>query len=325
MNNIQKVYNGKNTIIDAGFTMKSNYILPMLTRMVDEKIITRASKDVIQIILQYKHTEKAPFPSYDQIAEMLNKSNVWVKKAVQAIKKAGVLFVTNPKKVNTYDFSPLFELLEKFIVEFVHNENKSVKVLDLMKKKFVQPKKENDFSWTEEYKEDQQDQEDVQEEKPEPEVVLPTKIRKLIEVNGVSEEGIEAIKKSYASYSGELDDKIFMDKISVSSSKKNFVAYYKKCIDSAYVNGEQPTEEPEQQPAPKKQTESTEVIPTWFGNENGKTERSIKEQIEITKNYLNTAQRIYNLKPTDEALKNLEGRKKELKELQEKAEREGVS
>src|SRR5690606_27041655 len=109
---LKAVYNGNETIINAGFTMQSNYVLPVLARMVKEKILLQSGMDVVQAILSFKHTEDNPFPSRETLALYLGKGIDYVKKALKSIKEAGILPTKKAGRKNTYDFKPFFALLE---------------------------------------------------------------------------------------------------------------------------------------------------------------------------------------------------------------------
>src|SRR5699024_8754092 len=164
-NRLTMVYNNNEVITGAGFTMQSNYILPLLARMVDEGIINNSAQTVVQTILQYKHTEENPFPSRDEVARMLGRTVSYVKKALSSIKNAGILLIEKVGRKNTYNFKPFFDLLEKFIVEFKDNKNTDIKIADLLNIN-VQKEEEQDFSWSEDYKDTGKNivSEDVQEE-----------------------------------------------------------------------------------------------------------------------------------------------------------------
>src|SRR5699024_664821 len=147
---LQMVYNNNQVIMDAGYTMQSNYILPVLSRMVDEKIINISAQTVVQTILTYKHTEDNPFPSRDEIALRLGKSISYVKKALSSIYNAGILIAEKKEKDargNTYNFAPFFALVEKFIIEFKEKKNIAVKIKDLIDTHIVNKPVES-FEWS---------------------------------------------------------------------------------------------------------------------------------------------------------------------------------
>lgn len=270
-NRLNMVYNGNETIMNAGFTMKSNFALPLLSRMVDEGLINHSASTVVQTILQYKHTEDNPFPSRDEIARLLGKSVSYVKKALNSIKDAGVLAIEKAGRNNTYSFKPFFSLLEKFIVEYKDNKNYKVKISELLNVS-VQKKEEQDFSWSENYTGEKEviKDEEVSEfsvEEKEDDIQLPEEIMNTALHNEVNDTGMKAIEKAYNTYSGKIDDIIFMEKISYASYKDNFINYFNTCIANAYINKEQPKQKSSKQKGyPNNNIKQTnkEVIPEWF-------------------------------------------------------------
>ncbi len=253
---LEKVYNGNQTIMNAGFTMVSNYIVPVLARMKAEKLITISAQNVMQTLLQFKHSEEAPYPSQKTIGELLGFSEEYAKKAVGVLRKAGILGTTLINKVNHYDLTPFFDLVEKFIFEFKHNGKRDIKIAELLEKDVDVQGKKHDFSWAKEY-----NKEEVAE------VVLPESINNVVKLYNVDSEGIDAIEKAYAIYSEKVSDKLFCEKIIASSDKKNFKSFFNKCISNAYMNNEQPKEQA------KPQTPSKEVVPEWFDDRNKPVER----------------------------------------------------
>lgn len=282
---LKAVYNGSEVIISSGFTMQSNYVLPVLTRMIDEKLINKAGAEVVQAILSFKHTEEMPYPTRETVAELLGKTVDYVKKALKSIKETGILAVVKSGRKSKYDFKPFFALLEKFIVEFKQKKNKEVKISDLLKMKAVK-KEAKDFNWSEEYKDAEKEvvpTEDVQEEgaseASEP-VVLPEELTKVMEVYGITSEGVQAVQNAYTAYSGKLEVAVFVEKIVASKDKKNFVNYFEKCITTAYVNGEQPSQAPVQQTGSSyansfRTPVRTEKLPEWL-EENKRVEEAKK-------------------------------------------------
>jgi biotin operon repressor len=245
MSNLQleKVYNGSEVIINAGFTMQSNYIVPLLSRMVDEGLINQAGYTLVQTILSYKHTEENPFPSREELARLLGKSVEYVKKGLKSIKEAGILAIVKMGRRNTYDFKPFFTLLEKFIVELKEKNNYNVKISELLNVK-VEKKEEKDFSWTEQYKNNKKEvvpAEPVQEEvKEEVGSTLPEELKKVLNVHEIDSEGVKAVEIAYNEYKDKLEIAVFAEKIVASVDKKDFVKYFNKCITNAFVNGEKP-------------------------------------------------------------------------------------
>jgi hypothetical protein len=279
---LKAVYNGSETIINAGFTMQSNFVVPVLNRMKLEELINDAGATVVQAILSFKHTEACPYPTTKTIASYLGTGEDYVKKALKSIRKSGILIIkkvinekTGKESRNSkYDFAPFFALIEKFIVEFKHKKNIAVKIADLLKVKVqkkvkIKKKETKDFSWSENYdSETEVVVEKVIEEVAEEVVVpvLPEKLQKLLEANKVSEAGILAVETKYTAYAGEVDDKIFVQKILASVGKDNFISFFNKCIDNAYVNGEKPQETAPASKgyAPKGKVTRTELLPDWF-------------------------------------------------------------
>jgi DNA-binding transcriptional ArsR family regulator len=280
---LMKVYNGNEVIAGAGFTMQSNYIVPLLTRMKNEGLISASGSTLIQTILSYKHTEENPYPSIELLMQVLDYSKSTVKKGLASIKDTGLVPVVKQGRKNTYDFTPFFELLTKFIEEF-KKKNFVVKVADLIKKKVVRKKSETDFSKLKKGEEtviidtNEATEEEVIEEAVVP--ALPEKIEKVLLANKVSEQDQEAVAELYAIYSGDLDDRLFIQKIVTSAQKKNFIKFFSTCITNAYANNEQPQEAPVQSPYKSKGTSKptrTEMLPNWFDGETGE----VVEQVEI--------------------------------------------
>lgn len=269
------VYNNNKEIMEAGFTMQSKYLLPLLSRLVDAKLISNFACNVIQTILTYKHTEEMPFPSYGEIARMLNKSEIYVKQAMALIKKSRILGVLKAGRKNVYDFNPLFSLLSKFIVEFKDNNNHSVSVVDLLASEPVVAPVEA----VEPTPEPTPAPEEVPVEEPvvaEPvKKQLPDKIFNLLVSNNLTKDDIITVESKYSAYSSDLDDKIFIQKIMASVLKKDFVGYFSKCIDNAYVSGEKPKEEQpmkqQYKPAYKAKPGYVEQKPSWFGEKEEST------------------------------------------------------
>lgn len=266
-NRLKMVYNDNQVIMDAGFTMQSNYILPVLSRMVDEGLLLVSGQTVIQAILSFKHTEDNPYPTRDTLARLLGKSVSYIRKALKSISDAGLLLYEKSGRNNTYNFKPFFSLLERFITEFRTKKNFTIKIKDLML--FTKGnKEEKDFSWTEDIKEEEVAE--VTEEVIEEEIVevsLPDKIVTVLKSNNICNEGIEAVTIKYTAYKDKLDEKLFMQKISASAGKKNFIAFFNTCIDNAYINDEKPMEKT----ASNNQNNSgkVEMIPEWFNKEYG--------------------------------------------------------
>jgi hypothetical protein len=281
------VYNNSEVIINAGFTMQSNYIVPMLSRMIDEGIINYSAQTLVQTILSYKHTEENPFPSRDELARVLGKSVSYVKKGLKSITEAGILAIEKAGRKNTYSFKPFFALLEKFIIEYKQNKNYDVKIADLMNVK-VQKKEAGSFEWSEEYAGEKEIVPAEETESPVEEVVeevvpvLPEEISKVTEVYGVDAEGIEAIEKAYTAYSGKLKDAVFIEKIIASVGKKGFVNYFNRCITTAYTNNEQPKQAPVQKGGYAPHHDMTrkpirkEILPEWM-DENYDAEEARKK------------------------------------------------
>lgn len=299
-NNVQlnKLYNGNQTIVNSPYTMQSNLLVPMLARMVNEKLIPQKSMDVIQAILSFKHTESNPFPTYKTIARLLGKSEIYVRQAVAAIKKIGILGVKKGKEKlnNEYDFTPFFELLEKFIIKYNESKDGVIKVADLLKMKVVKKSEKKDFSWSEKYKDEEKEVvptepaetvEDASEEAEEvPEVTLPDDINKVLTAYSVQPEGVQAVKNAYVAFSGKLVNEIFIEKIMASLDKKDFVNYFTKCITTAYTSNEQPKQQqPVQQPntfkpAYSRNKAKSEVTPEWFEEDKAKEEAERQALIE---------------------------------------------
>lgn len=292
-NRLHLIYNGNEKIMNAGFTMQSRYILPVLARMVEEGIIIQSAKDVIQAIFSYKHTEANPYPSRKEIACYLGKSESYVKKALKSIKDAGILIFEKVGRKSTYNFKPFFSLLEKFIIEFKDKKNVKVKIADLLNIKVVKKSKSSDKLQKihEKYKVEKTIEkiETVQEEQQpvEEKVVLPEPIKRAIKVYSVDASGIEAIEKSYAMYKDELDVRIFVDKIIASTDKSKFAEYYTKCINNAYINGEVPSESKKGNKKPIRD----EKLPEWFNEEETK-EEVVPEVVENNVIQLNEADKI---------------------------------
>lgn len=249
---IEKIYNGREIIINAGFTMQSNYIVPLLSRMVDEGLLNQAGYTLVQAILSYKHTEENPFPSREELARLLGKSLEYVKKGLKAIKQAGIILIEKVGRRNTYNFKPFFTLLEKFIIEFKEKKNYDVKISELLNikvEKKVEKTEEKDFSWAEQYKDNQKEavpSEPVQEVEPVKEEVkevgstLPEELKKVLTVHGVDSEGVKAVEIAYNEYKDKLEVAVFAEKIIASVGKKDFSSYFNVCITNAYINGEKP-------------------------------------------------------------------------------------
>jgi hypothetical protein len=300
---LQKVYNNNERIINAGFMMQSNYILPVLSRMKGEGLINDAGATVVQAILSFKHTEENPFPTRETIAMYLGKGIDYVKKALKSIKKSGVLAIEKSGRKSTYNFKPFFALIEKFIVEFKEKKNFAVKITDLLKAK-VQPKEEKDFSWSEEYNSEKEvvaaePTEEVQEEVEEVVPSLPEGIAKVAEVYNVDTKGMEAIEKAYNAYSDKLHDNIFIEKITASVGKNGFANYFTKCITNAFINNEQP----EQAAAPKSSNKGynrkvvrEEQVPEWLNNESKKEETNNTDDFLREKEELERELAEYNAK-----------------------------
>jgi biotin operon repressor len=267
MSNLQleKVYNGNETIINAGFTMQSNYIVPLLSRMVDEGLLNQAGYTLVQTILSYKHTEENPFPSREELARLLGKSVEYVKKGLKSIKEAGILAIVKMGRRNTYDFKPFFALLEKFIIELKEKNNYTVKVSELLNVK-VEKKEEKDFSWTEQYKNNKNEIVPVEPVQEEVGATLPEELKKVLNVYEVDVEGVKAVEKAYNEYKGKLDIAIFAEKIVASVGKKDFVKYFNKCITNAYTSGEKPKQvHTQNEYAPNgRRIIRKEVTPDWL-------------------------------------------------------------
>jgi hypothetical protein len=286
-NKLLAVYNGSEKIAANGFTMQSNYVLPVLARMVNEGLLLQSGADVIQAILTFKHTEENPFPSREGIALLLGKGVDYVKKALKSIKASGIIKIVKAGRKNTYDFKPFFALLEKFIVEFKEKKNHAVKIADLLKVK-LQKKSEKDFSWSEEYTGEDQEIVPVEEEVQEEEVLkvnLPKLISDTLKVYGIDSEGVQAVEQAYTLYAGKVDDKLFVEKIVASRGKKNFANYFTTCITSAYTTGEKPkvaaVQEPKnsKHPYTGKKPVRTEIVPDWLEKQM-EAERLAKEEAE---------------------------------------------
>jgi DNA-binding MarR family transcriptional regulator len=302
------IYNNNSVIVSAGFTMKSNYIVPLLSRMVDEGLINKSAETVVQFILQYKHGAENPFPSRDEIARVLGKSVSYVKKALKSIKDAGILFIEKVGRKNTYNFKPFFALLEKFIVEIKEKHNYDVKISELLNVK-VDKKEDQDFSWTENYDSEKETaSEETAEEKEEgktedqSEKVIPTieklpeSIQKVIKLYNIDEKGIVAICEAYNTYGKELPEKVYIDKILCSVGKNSFENYFKACIVNASSNNEQSKQinQSKQQPytnhkynyKPKQQKIiRKEPVPNWMQDQ--KKSESIDEAfLKMSKNEL---------------------------------------
>lgn len=284
---IMEVYNNSEIITGAGYTMKSNYIVPMLSRMVDEGIINNSAETVVQLILQYKHGEENPFPSRNEIARVLGKSVSYVKKALKSIKDAGILAIEKAGRKNTYSFKPFFTLLEKFIVELKQNGNYEVKISDLLNVK-VQKKEEHDFSWSENYTGEKEivaeepKKEVVDKGQPEEVVVLPEKLTALLKSNEVDDEGINFVEKKYTAYKDALHVDVFAEKINASVGKTNFIKFFRTCIDNAYINNEQPKQVPSKnnyQNNQSKQPTRKEIVPDWFEDRDKPKKRATMEEL----------------------------------------------
>ncbi|MDF2010207.1 hypothetical protein [Priestia megaterium] len=281
---LSMVYNGNTTIIEAGFTMTSRYLNPLLARMVDEKIITPSAQTLVQIIFSYKHTEDNPFPSREELGRTLNKSVKAIGNALKAVTDSGILAIKKVGRKNTYDFTPLFNLLEKYIIEYVEKKNYKVKIADLMKVKVVRKKKSTtDFDEVKKKASEKElvptEVEEEVEEKQKPEVVLPEEINAVIQAYGIDEVGKETIVQAYSAYGEKLDVKVFIDKIIASAMKKEFNNYFMTCITNAFKNDEQPQEAPVQQKqkegyAPNgKKIVRKEVKPEWLDEEKKKEKK----------------------------------------------------
>lgn len=312
---LAKVYNGNIKIMEAGFTMLSNYINPLLARMVDEKILTPSAQTIIPVILSYKHTENNPFPSREELGRLLDKSVKAIGNALKAVTDSGILAIKKVGRKNTYDFTPLFDLLEKFIIEMVDKKNYKVKIADLMKVKVVKKKKSTtDFDEVKKKASEKElvpaegeevPVESVEEEK-EPEVVLPEEIKKVILAYGIDEAGQEAIGQAYSAYGEHLDVKVFIDKIVASAMKKDFVNYFMKCITNAYKNDEQPQETPVQKQkegfAPNgRKIVRKEVVPMWLGDKEEQKEAK-KENLSYEE-LIEQAETLEDLKEVEEGIK----------------------
>lgn len=269
---LKEVYNDSEIIAGSGFTMKSNYILPLVSRMIDEGIINNSAGTVVQMVLQYKHDKENPFPSREELARVLGKSVSYVKKALKSIKDAGILAIEKSGRSNTYSFKPFFALLEKFIVEMKQNKNFDVLISDLLNIKIQkkEEKEEHDFSWSENYSSEKEivaeEKEEVKDdsEKPEEteEIVLPEKLNTLLKANSVGKEGIEEVKNMYNAYKDRVHEDVFADKIIASVGKNNFSIYFNKCLNNAYRNSEQPKQVQTKSNYQKQGKE--EVQPDWF-------------------------------------------------------------
>ena len=242
---LNAVYNGNQTIIEAGFGMVSNYIVPMLNRMRLEKILTTSACAVVQTILSHKHTAKNPFPARETIAEMLGIDIETVSKALKSIRKAGILNILKvidektglEKKNNMYDFKPFFAVLEKFIIEFKYNKNKDVKIADLMSIQVEKKECKRDFSAIKPAPSVAvQDAPQAVEEVPV--VVLPEVISNTLNTLQINAEGIQAVQTAYTKLGAEVSAEMFVEKIVASKAKKNFTSYFTICIQNAYNNKE---------------------------------------------------------------------------------------
>jgi hypothetical protein len=277
---LQLVYNNNETIISNGFTMTSNFITPLLHRMKNEKILNSIGFSLVQIILSHKHTSENPFPSVRVMSELLAVTEKNIKDGIKAIKEAGILAISKVGRKNTYDFTPFFELLEKFIVEY-KSGNKSVNVSDLMKKKVVRKKSETDFSTVKKGEEtviidtNEETIEEVAEEVVH--TTLTDKIEKVLKANKVSEQDSQAVAELYEAYGEDLGETLFIEKIMVAGSKDNFLKFFKVCINNAFKNGEKPQEAPVTASKTKSGTKApirTEKLPTWFDGEENKVKET---------------------------------------------------
>ncbi len=333
MNQIEKVYNGNEIIATSGFTMQSNYILPLLNRMVNEKIIVQAAATLVQAILTYKHTEENPYPSREELARFLGVSVSYVKKGLASIKEAGILSIVKSGRKNTYSFKSFFTLLEKFIIEYKKKKNYGVKIAELLKIKVVKKETEEDqFQWAEEYAGEKEIVPAAvpAEETEESETTLPEEINRVVEAYGISSEGVKAIQQSYAAYGDKLDKKVFIEKIVASLEKKDFVKYYNTCITSAFVAGEKPTIQRKPAVTGGKKFVREEAIPEWMQTKEDKpvqrttaeriSELTTLEQIEEERKQV---QIVLNLSPDNkQALETkglLDTREAEIKQEIEKA------
>lgn len=286
---LHAVYNGNETIINSGFTMMSNYVVPVLNRLKVEGIITESALVVMQSIFSFKHTEANPYPTFSKIAKHLGYKEVTVKSAVASIKKAGILGVSKmvdkvtgrTLRNNEYDFTPFFNLVEKFIVEFVQNNNADVKISDLLGVIIKKKKKSTkDFSSIEKVEtevtkttpsETLQDAPQAIEEEPQP--TLPDSILNAISACKIDAEGISAIETAYAMKM--LDDSVIISKIFASKESKKFASYFNVCIRKAIENKEKPEDTPAPnnagQPYYKKSTRE-DIEPEWWEESQKKKE-----------------------------------------------------
>lgn len=272
---LSAVYNGNETIINEGFTMSSRYIVPLLARMKDEKILNESACVVIQTIFSFKHTEANPYPTNETIAQLLGRTVDSVKKALKSIRKAGVLAImkvidkkTGKEKRNSmYDFKPFFTVLEKFIIEF-KNQNYDVSISELMEMKVTKSESKKDFPSIKpaQKKVVTQAPSETPQDAPQaivslPATTLPEAITNKLNALKIDSEGVQAVEVAYDKLGSELSTEMFLQKIGSSCLKKNFANYFTTCIENAYNSNEQL--------APKssgsRKTANSENTPGWLG------------------------------------------------------------
>ena len=268
---ILEVYNNSEVIAGSGYTMKNNYIVPLVERMIAEKIIKRKAGTVLQIILQYKHGKDNPFPSQSEVAKLLGRSISYVKQAVSSIASAGLLKISKIGRSNSYNFQPFFDLLERFILEYKYNGNVGIKISELLNAS-VEKTEIQDFTWTNEYKGEKESVKNVSkkvnnpvtEEVEESNVILPESILNVCKLHKIDSKGMDAIESSYDIFGEELHDDIFIEKINVSAGKENFVHYYNSCIINASKNKEKPNQVATKPIQKKANRDSNEPVLDWF-------------------------------------------------------------
>lgn len=286
---LHAVYNGNETITSYGFTMTSPYINHLLSRMRKEGLLTVLACEVVRDIFSHKFTEKNPYPTQETLARNFDVDAKSIRNAVASIKKAGIILITkviNPKtgkesRNNQYDFTPFFELLEKFIIEVKEKGNFKVKIAELMNIVVEKKESKTDFSELpkveskvtkveEENAPSKSVQEDVQDVLEEEEVKLPSILLNTCKVLKLDDKGMKAVKDAYTIYGETVSETIFVQKLHSAHGKKNFESYYLKCVTNAHANNEQPASSPAPQNSNrtnqyKNASGREDIVPEWFG------------------------------------------------------------
>ena len=105
------------------YTVVSNYFIkPKYTKQLG---LTPVERDLILVILTYKHNSGLPFPSYKKIADDMGVKDIrHIKNMIKKLEEKGLLIVIRRKKdgkkehdSNQYDFSPLIKKLENIAME----------------------------------------------------------------------------------------------------------------------------------------------------------------------------------------------------------------